>query len=98
MRGENDPIVTGMSGSPHSKIQDVGELAQMLALLKAEGNLIALCHGVFDLVHPGHIRLLEAARQGMDILVVTVVADDSVNKGPGHPVYNQRLRAETIAA
>jgi len=90
--------VSGISRSPQSKVQDIGVLAQKLAMLKAEGNLIALCHGVFDLVHPGHIRLLEAARKGTDLLVVTVVADDFVNKGPGHPVYNQRLRAETLAA
>ena len=57
-----------------------------------------LCHGVFDLLHVGHIKHLEKAKQLGDILVVTVTSDKFVNKGPGRPVFNQYLRAEAIAA
>jgi cytidyltransferase-like protein len=53
---------------------------------------------VFDLLHPGHIRHLEAARREGDVLVVTITPDRYVNKGPGRPVFNQRLRAESLAA
>jgi rfaE bifunctional protein nucleotidyltransferase chain/domain len=80
------------------KIRPLVELAKTITNLKAEGKCIVQCHGVFDLVHPGHIRLLEAAKQEGDVLVVTVTPDKYVNKGPGRPVFNQRLRAETLAA
>ena len=56
------------------------------------------CHGVFDLLHPGHIRHFEAARRHGDVLVVTLTPDHFVAKGPGRPVFNERLRSESIAA
>lgn len=55
-------------------------------------------HGVFDLLHPGHIRHFEAARRHGDVLVVTLTPDHFVAKGPGRPVFNERLRAESVAA
>ncbi len=55
-------------------------------------------HGVFDLLHIGHIRHLERARALGDHLVVTVTPDRFVNKGPDRPVFTERLRAEAIAA
>jgi len=59
---------------------------------------IVHCHGVFDLLHIGHIRYFEQARRLGDILIVTVTSDKFVNKGPHRPVFNQDLRAEAIAA
>lgn len=80
------------------KIKDRNELVEIVAGLKAQGQTIVQCHGVFDLLHPGHIRhLVEGRRQG-DVLVVTITADQYVNKGPGRPVFNQSLRAETLAS
>ena len=55
-------------------------------------------HGVFDLVHVGHIRPLEAARRHGDVLMVTVTADAFVNKGPGRPAFTDALRAEMLGA
>ncbi len=82
----------------HSKIVELAELGEISAAIRAEGHTVVHCHGVFDLVHPGHIHhLQEAGREG-DVLVVTVTADRYVNKGPGRPVFNARLRAETLAA
>lgn len=49
--------------------------------LKKEGKTIALCHGVFDLVHPGHIIHLRQAKQMADILVVSITAAEFVRKG-----------------
>jgi cytidyltransferase-like protein len=49
-------------------------------------------------VHPGHIRYLEAAKEEGDFLVVTVISDQFVHKGPDRPIFNQRLRSETLAA
>lgn len=77
---------------------DIAALAQIVANHKAQGTTVVQCHGVFDLVHPGHIQHLEAASREGDILIVTVTADRFVNKGPGRPVFNSRLRAETLAA
>ena len=54
-------------------------------------------HGTFDLVHLGHVRHLEAARQLGDVLIVTLTADRFVNKGPGRPVFNEAIRAEMLA-
>jgi len=80
------------------KIKSLDELAGLVSQAKAQGLRVAQCHGVFDLLHPGHIRHFEAARKIADLLVVTLTPDESVNKGPGRPVFNQRLRAESIAA
>lgn len=80
------------------KIKSLDELAAILEGLKSEGKRIVHTHGVFDLVHPGHIRHLERASQEGDVLVVTLTADAFVDRGPGRPVFNQRLRAETLGA
>jgi rfaE bifunctional protein nucleotidyltransferase chain/domain len=81
----------------YAKIKTLDELEKIIAGLKKSGKKVSLCHGVFDLLHPGHIKHFEAARREGDILVVTVTEDRYVGKGPGRPVFNQRLRAETIA-
>jgi len=62
------------------------------------GERVVLCHGVFDLVHPGHIQHLERAAELGDRLVVTVTADDYVRRGPGRPVFSQEMRMGTLAA
>ncbi len=81
-----------------TKIKSLYELELVLERERARGRRVVQCHGVFDLLHPGHIRHLEAARRDGDLLVVTVTPDRFVNKGPGRPVFNQRLRAESLAA
>ncbi len=80
------------------KIKNLDELALILQNLKSEGKKIIHCHGVFDLMHPGHIRHFKAAKELGDILVVTITADQFVNKGPGRPAFTHELRAESIAA
>jgi len=81
-----------------SKILDLAHLAATLHALKAQGDTIVLCHGCFDLMHPGHIKYFQAAKEMGDILVVTVTPDRYVDKGPGRPVFDETLRAESIAA
>ncbi|TRW92989.1 PfkB family carbohydrate kinase [Candidatus Methylobacter oryzae] len=80
------------------KIVSIEQLAQRCAELQAEGKTVALCHGTFDLLHIGHIRHLQSASKQADHLLVSVTADEFVNKGPGRPVFNEYLRAENIAA
>ena len=85
-------------GGAAGKIKRLDELSEIIQELKANGKRVVHCHGVFDLVHPGHIRHLEAAKRQGDVLVVTVTKDEYVNKGPGRPVFNHRLRAESVAS
>lgn len=80
------------------KIKALDELAGILAKLRAEGRTVVLCHGCFDLMHPGHIKYFQAAKKMGDVLAVTVTPDRFVDKGPGRPVFNETLRAESIAA
>lgn len=80
------------------KIFPMAELAAKIQALKAQGKTIVHCHGCFDLMHPGHIKYFQAAKQMGDILVVTLTPDQYVDKGPGRPAFDETLRAESIAA
>ncbi len=80
------------------KILKLKELAEKLQNLKSEGKKIVHCHGCFDLMHPGHIKHFQAAKKMGDFLIVTITPDIYVDKGPGRPVFNENLRAESIAA
>jgi len=81
-----------------NKIKRIDELVGTLAALRAGGKKIVHCHGVFDLLHIGHIKHLEAARKIGDVLVVTLTPDRFVNKGPHRPAFPERLRAEALAS
>lgn len=84
--------------SARAKIQTIEELAKIAAESRAAGSRVVLAHGVFDLVHVGHIRHLESARRQGDVLIVTITADAFVNKGPGRPAFTDALRAEMLGA
>lgn len=79
-------------------IHTLDQIADICSRLREDGKRIAHCHGAFDLMHPGHVRHLRAARELADVLVVTLTEDRFIRKGPGRPVFNERLRAETVAA
>lgn len=59
---------------------------------------VVMCHGVFDVVHPGHIRHFLAARNKADILIVSLTADEHINKGNYRPHIPEQLRAINLAA
>jgi len=84
--------------SARGKIVTIDDLADICVRERGEGRSIVLAHGTFDLLHMGHVRHLEEARSHGDVLVVTVTADEHVNKGPGRPVFKAELRAEMLAA
>ena len=86
-----------MSVNSGGKIKKLEELSAITAKLKKSKQRIVLCHGVFDLLHLGHIRYLNSAKKFGDILIVTVTADKFVKRGPGRPVFNHDLRAEALA-
>ncbi|MEN6424087.1 MAG: PfkB family carbohydrate kinase [Phycisphaerales bacterium] len=80
------------------KIVSLHELPVILHRCRNESRKIVHCHGVFDLLHIGHIRYFEQARGFGDVLVVTVTPDRYVDKGDKHPAFPEQLRAEAIAS
>jgi len=80
------------------KIRPIQDLAAIIARLRSEGKTVVHAHGVFDVLHIGHVRHLEEAGRLGDVLVVTLTADRHVNKGPGRPVFNEHMRAEMLAS
>lgn len=76
------------------------ELRGVCDSLRAEGRRIVFTNGCFDLLHPGHLRLLERAASLGDRLVVAINSDESVRrlKGAGRPVYPEAERAELLLA
>ena len=79
---------------------DLETLCARLAPARARGARVVFTNGCFDLLHPGHVRYLSAARALGDVLVVGVNDDASVRrlKGPGRPVLHLAERAEVLAA
>ena len=80
------------------KITSIETLAKTISKLKAIGKKVVLCHGVFDLLHIGHINHFKEAKNLGDILIVTVTQDKYVNKGPNRPIFPLNTRMESIAA
>jgi rfaE bifunctional protein nucleotidyltransferase chain/domain len=81
------------SSSKIIKLEDISKKLNDLQI-----NTVGLCHGVFDLLHIGHIKYFQEAKALSEILIVTLTPDKWVNKGPGRPAFTQDLRAEAIAA
>ncbi|MDE7183122.1 MAG: adenylyltransferase/cytidyltransferase family protein, partial [Lachnospiraceae bacterium] len=80
------------------KIVTKSEFKIIREQLKAEGKKIALCHGVFDLIHPGHIVHFEQAKKMGDVLVVSITSEKYVRKGPGRPYFNDEMRMKFLEA
>ena len=81
-----------------NKILLLDDLARKVEALKQEGKAVVQSHGVFDLIHPGVIKHLNAAKKQGDILIVTVIKDEDVRRGPGRPIFSEKLRAENVAS
>ena len=86
------------SGNTAKKIKSVNELAGIIRSCRDSGLVVVHCHGVFDLLHLGHLLHFEAAKREGDVLAVTVTADEFVNRGPGRPIYTHEQRACFVAA
>jgi rfaE bifunctional protein nucleotidyltransferase chain/domain len=84
-----------------NEILDWRTLRRRIASWRRSGNRIVFTNGCFDLIHPGHVRYLRAAKRLGDRLVVGLNSDASVrrlSKGPGRPLVPQAARAEVLAA
>jgi D-beta-D-heptose 7-phosphate kinase/D-beta-D-heptose 1-phosphate adenosyltransferase len=77
-----------------------GDLAAQLSDWRKQGLRVGFTNGCFDILHPGHVKVLTAARGACDRLIVGLNSDASVKrlKGEGRPVQDQRARAEVLAA
>ena len=89
---------TDVATRARDKIKSLDEAAGLARADRDQGRAVVLAHGVFDLVHMGHVRHLEAAEREGEVLIVSITADAFVNKGPGRPVFAEQLRAEMLAA
>ncbi len=79
------------------KLKTAEELRAMLGSCPREKKVI-MCHGVFDVVHPGHVRHLLYAKSKADILITSITADRHITKGVNRPHVPQDLRAVNLAA
>ena len=82
----------------NKKILSTESLIKVIRNLKSNKKIIVQCHGVFDLIHIGHIKHFETAKKSGDVLVVSVTSDKYVNKGPDRPVFKEEHRAEFISS
>jgi len=74
-------------------LENLGKIAKKL---RSKGKKIGLCHGVFDIIHSGHLSHFEEVRKKCDYLFVTITEDKFVNKGPNRPVNNHYFRAKIL--
>jgi rfaE bifunctional protein nucleotidyltransferase chain/domain len=82
-----------------AKIMTLPEVLEALSPLRDKGGRVAFANGLFDLLHVGHLRYLQAARLEGDVLVVGINSDGSARelKGPDRPMVPENERAELIA-
>jgi len=81
----------------HSKILSFEALIRSVNELKSAGKKIVYAQGFFDLLHIGHVYHLEQSKKLGDILIVGVVADRFMRKGPGRPIFKEKERLKQVA-
>jgi rfaE bifunctional protein nucleotidyltransferase chain/domain len=80
------------------KIKNKIEIKKIISQLKKDKKKISLCHGCFDLLHPGHLYHLEESKNKADILIVSVTSDEFVNKGSGRPYFRLKERIKALSS
>ena len=68
------------------------KITKLISSIREQKKKIVLCHGVFDLVHPGHIDYFKAAKSLGDILIVTITADTFIKKNMHSPYFDEQTR------
>jgi rfaE bifunctional protein kinase chain/domain/rfaE bifunctional protein nucleotidyltransferase chain/domain len=76
----------------------INELNLRIAKRKFKNKKIVLCHGVFDLLHTGHLDYFKSAKKFGDVLLVSITSDKFVNKGPGRPYFKEQERLKMISS
>ena len=90
-------MLSSLTEKYRHKIKTVEELRELLGKAPRKKKVI-MCHGVFDVVHPGHVRHLLYAKTKAEILVTSITADRHISKGQHRPHVPQELRALNLAA
>lgn len=87
-------------GAAESKLCTTKQMMDRVASWRQQGFRIGFTNGCFDLLHPGHVAVLQQARNACDRLIVAINTDRSVRalKGPGRPVQNERSRATVLSS
>ena len=80
------------------KIIDFSNVEKILKPIKRKGKKIVCCHGVFDLLHIGHLKHFKSAKKYGDILIVSVTPDKFIQKGFGRPYFKSEQRMESLAS
>jgi D-beta-D-heptose 7-phosphate kinase/D-beta-D-heptose 1-phosphate adenosyltransferase len=93
-------LALGTPASMHEKVVQAEQLMSRLAAWRSAGDRIVFTNGCFDILHIGHITLLEQARRKGERLIVGLNSDDSIRrlKGPSRPIVSERERAQILAA
>jgi rfaE bifunctional protein kinase chain/domain/rfaE bifunctional protein nucleotidyltransferase chain/domain len=81
-----------------NKILNLDQIKKTVLKLKKNKKKITLCHGVFDLLHVGHIKHFKKAKKLGDFLIVSITSSKFVNKGNNRPFFNDHLRLESVSA
>jgi D-glycero-beta-D-manno-heptose 1-phosphate adenylyltransferase len=94
------PPGSATGGAGPRRVLTQAEAVAWREALGRQGRRVVFTNGVFDILHPGHVRYLAEARRHGDALIVAVNSDRSVraNKGPGRPVHPEAERAEVVSA
>lgn len=87
-----------MKTSYKNKIKLFDDLVKKVKEFKKAGKTVVQSHGIFDIIHPGVVQHLNAAKEQGNVLVVTVIKDKDVKHGPGRPIFNEQLRLENVAS
>ena len=80
------------------KIINFSNVEKILKPIKRKGKKIVCCHGVFDLLHIGHLKHFKSAKKYGDILIVSVTPDKFIQKGFGRPYFKSEQRMESLAS
>ena len=94
---KGDEMLSSLTQKYEHKVKNVDELIEILGPMPRKKTVI-MCHGVFDVVHPGHLRHLIYAKSKADVLVASLTADRHITKGAHRPHVPQELRALNLAA
>jgi D-beta-D-heptose 7-phosphate kinase / D-beta-D-heptose 1-phosphate adenosyltransferase len=91
-------LLEGLSASPEEKVLDARHLAAVVATLQRAHRRVVFTNGCFDLLHPGHVKLLTASREQGDVLIVGINSDASVKrlKGNSRPILSEHDRAQVL--
>lgn len=91
--------ITKVKEFTSKKILSLKGAIALVSRLKTEQKTVGMCHGGFDLLHPGHIKHFESAKKLCDVLLVSITSDRFVNarKGEGRPIFTDKLRAYMAA-